>query len=135
MEGVDGKRLFDVVVASTALLVAAPLMAVIAALVMAENPNLHAPQLKRILMHTASANSERNDLLGVENQGFNAATSFSESYGYGLPDAHAAVLAANESLINGNMTWPAPARDLVVNQGAMFTSIGWTNPPDRKSVV
>ncbi|MGP1310823.1 MAG: S8 family serine peptidase, partial [Phycisphaerales bacterium] len=106
-----------------------PIIAGVAALAISENENLHAAQLKRLLLHTASANAARNTLLGVENLGFSGITSFSESYGYGMPDARAAVAAARQSISNGNLTWPATARNLTVNASATATSIMWTNPP------
>lgn len=108
---------------------ATPIIAGLAALVMAENPDLHAAQLKRIIMHTANQNSSRNDLLETENLGFNSATSFSESYGYGLPNASTAIQAARDTLTNGGFTWPAPASGVVVNQTLSSTTVSWTNPP------
>jgi subtilisin family serine protease len=107
---------------------ATPIVAGIAGLVMAVNPELHAAQLKRLLMHTANQNTSRNDLLTVEHRPFNSATSFSESYGYGLANADAAVQAALNSLTNGTLTWPAPATDVTVNQAASMTTVSWTNP-------
>lgn len=108
---------------------ATPIVAGLAALAMAENPELHAAQLKRLLMHTANQNASRNDLLQIENLGFNSATSFSESYGYGLPNAATAIQAARDAITNGGFTWPAPASDVAVNQALASTTVTWTNPP------
>jgi hypothetical protein len=105
-----------------------PIVAGLAGLAMSVNPELHAVQLKRLLMHTASLNSSRNDLLTIENRPFDAATSFSESYGYGFATASAAVQAALAATTNGGLTWPATVTNVVVNQGASMTSIDWTNP-------
>lgn len=108
---------------------ATPIVAGLAALVMAENPELHAAQLKRIIMHTANQNSSRNDLLELENLGFNSATSFNESFGYGLPNAATAIQAARDAITNGGFTWPAPASDVEVSQSLASTTVTWTNPP------
>ena len=106
-----------------------PIVAGVATLAMSVNPELHAAQLKRLLMHTASQNLTRNDLLSIENRPFNSASSYSESYGYGFASAPAAVQAALDAITNGGLTWPAPVTNLVVNQGTTMTSLDWTNPP------
>lgn len=108
---------------------ATPIVAGVAGLTMAQNENLHAAQLKRILQHTSSQNSSRNDLLVLENLGFNRSTSFNESFGYGVPNARLAVDAAADAVTNGGFTWPAMPTGVTVNQTASFTNVSWTNPP------
>src|SRR5690606_22850058 len=104
-----------------------PIVAGVAGLAMAANPDLHAVQLKRLLMHTASQNSARNGLLQIENGGFNQTTSYSVSFGYGLANATAAVAAARAAIPDG-LTWPAMPTNVQVTQTSASTTVSWDNP-------
>lgn len=100
-----------------------PMVAGVFALVHSINPDLYGDQVRRVLRHAA-----RRVLVVGEDRPFAQLTGFSDSFGYGLVDANAAVLAAIRSLTNGGYTWPAPASGLVVNRSGIGATIGWTNP-------
>lgn len=108
---------------------ATPIVAGVAALTVAVNNNLHASQIKRILQHTARENLSRLDLFIPEAARLNVSTGFSESFGYGIPDAAAAVAAAQRAAAESGLTWPAPPTEVEVVQGANSTSITWQNAP------
>lgn len=101
---------------------AAPTAAGTAALILSVNPDLYAEQVRRILHHTA-----RRDVVVGANRPFHMLTRFSDSFGYGLIDAAAAVEAAAASLSDG-LTWPAPARAPSVARAPTVNTISWTNP-------
>lgn len=108
---------------------ATPIVAGVAALAASENVALHADQIRRILQHTANQNLTRSALFTFENGSFAGASGFSQSFGYGLVNAEAAVLAAQRATQQSNLTWPAPVSDMTVSQFANSTTVTWTNPP------
>ncbi|MBL0922577.1 MAG: S8 family serine peptidase, partial [Phycisphaerales bacterium] len=104
---------------------ATPIAAGVLALVHSINPALHADQVRRI-MRKAS----RDVLVVGDDRPFARLTGFSDSFGYGLIDANAAVIAATQSLANGGFTWPEPVTDLNVTRSGIGATIGWINPAD-----
>ena len=102
---------------------ATPIAAGVAALVFSVNPDLYASQVRRILQQTA-----RVSLVTDSDRGFERLTGFSDTFGYGLIDANAAVEAAIDSLFNGGLTWPAPASNIVATRSGIGATVTWTNP-------
>lgn len=100
-----------------------PLAAGVAALILSINPDLYAEQVRRILRHTA-----RTDVVVGADRRFQLPERFSDSFGYGLIDAAAAVAAATFSFDSGGITWPAPAADAAVARVPGGNAIMWTNP-------
>ena len=103
-----------------------PLVAGVGALILSVNPDLHAEQVRRILRHTA----QREVIVG-EDRRFQLPQRFSDSGGYGLVDAGAAVAAAVSSVDSVDapgLTWPAPASDVAVARIPGGNQISWTNP-------
>lgn len=100
-----------------------PLAAGVAALILSINPDLYAEQVRRILRHTA-----RTDVVVGADRKFQLPERFSDSFGYGLIDAAAAVAAANFSADSGGVTWPAPAANAAVARVPGGNAITWTNP-------
>ncbi|TVQ60901.1 MAG: DUF1573 domain-containing protein [Phycisphaerales bacterium] len=104
---------------------ATPIASGVAALILGVNPDLHATQVRRIMRHTARE-------IGIINndRGYQRLTGFSDSFGYGLIDAGAAVLAASQSITNGGRTWPASPEGLAIaNRDSGGVELEWTNPP------
>lgn len=86
---------------------ACPVAAGVAALVLSVNPMLTATDVRLILEHTA----EKISPLVAE---YNSVTSRSLRYGYGRINALEAVEAAQESLVNGGLTWPDRPGDVAI---------------------
>lgn len=105
---------------------ATPIASGVVALMLSANDDLYASQVRRILRHTAR---EEGFFGGIERR-YGAITGFSDSYGYGLIDANAAVNAAVQAATNGGRTWPAPAHSLeILTRNDPGITIGWINPP------
>ncbi|MCH8147870.1 MAG: S8 family serine peptidase [Planctomycetes bacterium] len=87
---------------------ACPIAAGVAALTLSINSKLSATDVRRILEHTSTKVSPTDaDYHGVTNR--------SMRYGYGRIDAEAAVIAAQQSIINGGRTWPGRPAGVVIS--------------------
>lgn len=102
---------------------ATPIAAGVLALIHSVNPDLHADQVRRIMRKTS-----RDVLVVGADRPFERLTGFSDSFGYGLIDADAAVDAAVASLANGGFTWPEPASALTATRSGIGSTISWFNP-------
>lgn len=116
---------------------AAPIVSGAIALMLQANPNLEAPQIKRILAHTARPVNFTGDAFGGSmSEGvlqYSPLRRFSDSMGYGLVDAQAAV---DEALNSANaalpgqppLTWPAEPHSLTATDMSDHVHLEWTNP-------
>ncbi len=84
---------------------ACPIVAGTAGLMLATAPNLTALDVRLILEHTV-------DEINAGAADYDGITSRSEKYGYGRINAHSAVLAAQDSLTNGNRSWPQAPKNV-----------------------
>ncbi len=102
---------------------ATPIAAGVIALVYSVNPDLTAEQVRRIMRRTS------RDVLVVDaDRPFSRLVGFSDSFGYGLIDAEAAVAAALASVGNENRTWPSEVTGLEATRTGGGGVISWTNP-------
>ncbi|MBU0718007.1 MAG: S8 family serine peptidase [Planctomycetes bacterium] len=100
---------------------ACPIAAGVAALVLSINPMLTATDVRLILEHTCAQ-------ISPIDADYDGITRRSLEYGYGRIDAYQAVLAAEDSLINGRRTWPE--RPANVQAAAELGQLTWLQNGD-----
>jgi len=98
---------------------ACPVAAGVAALILSVNDELTANDVRLIMEHTA-------DQIGGDDAAYNKVTSRSIRYGYGRINARRASEAAQQSLVNGGLTWPERPFTVRISAGRLRwqTSVG-----------
>lgn len=87
-----------------------PIVAGVAALILAQNPLLSASDVRLLIDHTA-------DRVNPNDANYDGITSHSITYGYGRVNAGKAVTQATNSINIGNRTWPDRPADVRVELG------------------
>lgn len=103
---------------------ACPIVAGVAGLVLSVNPQLTATDVRLILIHTA-------DRISPSVAQYNGITSHSFTYGFGRVNAARAVEAAQQSLSNGNLTWPQRPTDVTVRG----STVSWNPGPNTEEFL
>jgi len=103
---------------------ACPIAAGVAALVLSENPDLTATQVRLVLEHTA-------ERIAASDAEYDGVTSHSDLYGYGRVNASQAVAAATQSKTNGGLTWPDKASNVRVTG----STLRWDNGAETKTTL
>ncbi len=96
---------------------ACPIAAGVVGLILSVNDGLTATDVRLIMEHTCKQ-------ISPDDADYNGITSRSLKYGYGRVNAHRAVLAAQESLANGNLTWPDIPADVRVEGSTIHWRAG-----------
>lgn len=96
---------------------ACPVASGVAALILSQNQELTAEQVRTIMVHTAVK-------VDPQNAAYHPITERSLRYGYGRLDASAAVEAAMQSAENDGFTWPEPLSNAEIRGNVLTWTVG-----------